>query len=159
MTEVTIYKEGASRRQHLLLPRAVNLRRGAGDEIIAAGSGVGDEGVEVSVRVEDDTVRAGGATREDLEAGQDRVLVPGTAGGERESLVVVVLVGVAVCKGKLGIRLLYRWATPAKGKPKNPYQSPCRTAGARHPSAKQHQCPTANSSSRHTRTRSYPSAG
>ena len=87
------------KKAHLLLRRGVHLRRGAGDEIITAGSGVGDEGVEVSVRVEDDTVRAGRTTRVDLEAGQDRVLVPGGAGGERESLVVVVLVGVAVCRG------------------------------------------------------------
>ena len=60
---------------------------------------MGDDGVEVSIRVEDDTVRARGTTSEDLEAGHDRVLVPGAGGGERESLVVVVLVGVAVCNG------------------------------------------------------------
>ena len=93
-----MYKETSLRKAHHLLTRDIDLRR-AGDEIVAASSGVSDDGVEVSVRVEDDTVRAGGTTGEDLEAGQDRVLIPRGAGGEREALVVVVLVGVAVCRG------------------------------------------------------------
>jgi hypothetical protein len=57
---------------------------------------VGDDGVEVAVRVEDDTVGTGAAASVDIEAVQDGELVPGTRGREAEALVVVVLVGVRV---------------------------------------------------------------
>lgn len=70
----------------------------ASNEVVAASTGVGDDGVEVAIGVEDDTVGTGAATSVDLEAVQDGELVPGARGREAETLVVVVLVRVGVWK-------------------------------------------------------------
>lgn len=58
---------------------------------------MGDEHVQRAVLVKHDPVGARRAARVDGVARQDRELVPGRRGGEGEALVVVVLVGVAVC--------------------------------------------------------------
>ncbi len=58
---------------------------------------MGDEQIERALGVEDDAVGAGRAARVDAVAGEDGELVPRGGGGEREALVVVVLVGVRVC--------------------------------------------------------------
>lgn len=68
----------------------------AGNKVVAASTSVGDDGVKVAVRVEDDTVGAGAATGVDLEGVEDGELVPRARGREAEALVVVVLVRVRV---------------------------------------------------------------
>lgn len=57
---------------------------------------MGDDGVEVAIGVENDTVGTGAAASVDVEAVQNGELVPGGRGREVEALVVVVLVGVGV---------------------------------------------------------------
>lgn len=57
---------------------------------------MGDERVEVTLAVEDDTVGTRRAAVVHVVAGQDGELVPRGGGGEAEALVVVVLVGVVV---------------------------------------------------------------
>lgn len=57
---------------------------------------MGDDGVEVALGIEDDTVGSGAATGVDAEGGQNRELVPRGSGREAEALVVVVLVRVRV---------------------------------------------------------------
>lgn len=68
----------------------------ASNEVVAASTSVGDDGVEVAIGVEDDTVGTRAATSVDVEAVQDGELVPGARGRETEALVVVVLVRVGV---------------------------------------------------------------
>jgi hypothetical protein len=75
---------------------AQRLRGAAGNEVVVAGSGVGDETVEGSLRVEDNTVGTGGATRVDFERVENGPLVPRALGGEAEALVVLVLMRVLV---------------------------------------------------------------
>jgi hypothetical protein len=70
---------------------------GASDKVIAAGTGVGDQAVEVTITVENDTVGARRAAAVDLVRRQDREFVPGGGSREAETLIVVVLVRVVVC--------------------------------------------------------------
>lgn len=57
---------------------------------------MGDDGVEVALGVENDTVGSGASTGVHLEGVQNRELVPRRSGGEAEALIVVVLVRVVV---------------------------------------------------------------
>ncbi len=66
----------------------------ASDEVVSARASVGDGVLEVAVRVKDDAVRAGRATRIDRARAQDGELVPRARVGEVEAFVVVVLMGV-----------------------------------------------------------------
>lgn len=77
----------------------------ASNKVVAGSTGVGDERVKVALRIEDDTVGTGGATRVDLVGREDGVFVPRGRGREVEALTVVVLVGVAVYGGVLAILL------------------------------------------------------
>lgn len=69
----------------------------ASNKVVTASASVGDEHVQVALGVKDDAISAGRAAGVDGAGRQDGELVPGLGGGEAEALVVVVLVGVAVC--------------------------------------------------------------
>lgn len=71
----------------------------ASNKVVAGSTGMGDEAVQVALRVKDDTVGTGRAARVDLVGGEDGVFVPRASGREVEALAVVVLVGVAVFEG------------------------------------------------------------
>lgn len=81
---------------HPALPAMSSSPR-AGDEVPIAGACVRDQAVEGAVVVEHNAVRAGRAAGVDVVAGQDGELVPRARRGEREVLVIVVLVRVVVC--------------------------------------------------------------
>ena len=70
----------------------------AGDKVVAARALVGDEGVEAALGVEDDAVGAGRAAGVDAEGAEDGESLPRAGVGEVEALVVVVPVGVVVCR-------------------------------------------------------------
>ena len=78
----------------------------ASNKVVTASTSVGDERIEVAISVKDDTISSRAASSVHLEGGQNGELVPRGGGGELETLVVVVLVRIAVCR-LMGLIALY----------------------------------------------------
>ena len=67
-----------------------------GNEVVVAGTSVGDDAVEVALAVEDDAVGTRGAARVNVEAVENREFKPGACSWESEALVVLILVRILV---------------------------------------------------------------